>query len=124
MSINDNSPFPSSSDANKTSIADKAISAVDTAVDSAKTAVASIDAPAIAERAAEVTQKTVKQAIDKLACTASSALESVHHTSEKFHLAQQRLLDDCRVQVRRKPMESILVAAAAGYLLSQIFQRK
>ncbi|MFZ6647385.1 hypothetical protein ACO0LO_16795 [Undibacterium sp. TJN25] len=129
MAINDNLPFPTSASiqngdvtTSATAAADKIASAIPATAAAAKEL---LDKPvAVAERLVTGTQQTMRQTVDKLADTAASALESLHCTSEKFHVAQQQLLDDCRTQVRKKPVESIVVAAVAGYLLSLLFQRR
>ncbi|WP_394781215.1 hypothetical protein [Undibacterium sp.] len=128
MATNDNLPFPTSTSIKNaditspvTAAADKIASAIPATAAAAKDL---LDKPvAAAERIVTGTQQTMRQTVDRLADTAANALESLHCTSEKFHVAQQRLLDDCRTQVRKKPMESIAVAAAAGYLLSLLFRR-
>ncbi|MES2070537.1 MAG: hypothetical protein V4488_09330 [Pseudomonadota bacterium] len=114
MSINETPPSP----------ANNGVQNADATAPALAMAASELGEQAAAERIAARTQQSLRQAVDKIACTAAAAAESLCQSSEKLHLAQQRLLDDCRIQVRKKPIESILVAAVAGYLLSQLFRQK
>ena len=64
------------------------------------------------------------QSVDRLAGTATQAAMAFRTTGGQLLDAQSRLAENCRVQVREKPMTSIGIAVAAGFLLSWLLGRR
>ena len=64
------------------------------------------------------------QAVEKLMSVASATAETVAQKSEQLMDAQERLVEDCRVYVRQKPVTSVAIAAAVGYLMSRLMRAK
>ena len=60
------------------------------------------------------------QAVEKLMTVASATADTVSKKSEQLMDAQERLVEDCRVYVRQKPVTALVVAAGIGYLLSRL----
>lgn len=60
------------------------------------------------------------QAVDKIADVATHAAETLGIKGEQLKNAQQRLVEDCRSYVKEKPLTSLGIAVAAGYLLSRL----
>jgi len=59
-------------------------------------------------------------AVDKLADVATHAAETLGIKGEQLKNAQQRIVEDCRSYVKEKPLTSLGIAVAAGYLLSRL----
>jgi len=64
------------------------------------------------------------QAVDKLAEVATQATYRWGAKSEQLKGAQQKWADECRVQVREKPVTSLAIAAGVGFLLSRLMRRR
>lgn len=64
------------------------------------------------------------QAVEKLAGVATQATRQWGTKSEQFKTAQQKLTEDCRVQVREKPVAALAIAAGIGFLLSRLFRSR
>lgn len=91
--------------------------------------------PTQAEQVQEKTAEAVKpvaeklnvikeQAASKLASGASQALTKLGEHSEKLYTSQVKLLDTCRVQVRKQPMTMLGVAVATVVALGVLFRRQ
>lgn len=64
------------------------------------------------------------QAVEKLMSVASATADTVSLKSGQLMDAQERLVEDCRVYVRQKPVTSVAIAAAVGYLMSRLMRAK
>lgn len=64
------------------------------------------------------------QAVDKLAGAATQASHQWDEKSEQMKDLQQKLTDDCRSYVREKPVASLAIAAAAGFLISRLLRSR
>jgi ElaB/YqjD/DUF883 family membrane-anchored ribosome-binding protein len=91
--------------------------------------------PAQTEQVQEKTAEAVKpvaeklnvikeQAASKLASGASQAVTKLGEHSEKLYTSQVKLLDTCRVQVRKQPMTMLGVAVATVVALGVLFRRQ
>lgn len=60
------------------------------------------------------------QAFDKIASATSQAAEALNKKGEELSDDQQRLMKNCRSYVRDKPVTSLGIALAAGFLLSRL----
>ncbi|MEO8135959.1 MAG: hypothetical protein ABI831_18530 [Betaproteobacteria bacterium] len=85
--------------------------AIDKASDAARPAVERVTAGA-------------HQVVDKLAGAASSASQLLDERTAKLKDAQSRMTESCRGYVREKPITSLGVAVAAGFLLSWLVSRR
>ncbi len=65
-----------------------------------------------------------EQAASKLASGASQAVTKLGEHSEKLYTSQVKLLDTCRVQVRKQPMTMLGVAVATVVALGVLFRRQ
>ena len=64
------------------------------------------------------------QAVEKMMHVASATADTVAHRSEQLMDAQERLVEDCRVYVRQKPITSVALAVGIGYLLSRLIAKR
>jgi ElaB/YqjD/DUF883 family membrane-anchored ribosome-binding protein len=64
------------------------------------------------------------QAVEKLMSVANATADTVSQKSEQLMDAQERLVEDCRVYVRQKPVTSVAIAVGIGYLLSRLMGSK
>ncbi len=91
--------------------------------------------PPLAEQVQAKTAEAVKPAVEKLnvikeqaasklASGATQALTKLGEHSEKLYTSQVKLLDNCRVQVRKQPMTMLGVAVATVVALGVLFHRQ
>ena len=66
----------------------------------------------------------VSAAVDRLAEAASSAANRLEATGDTLKEAPAKLTRSCRIYVREKPMTSIGLAVAAGFLLSWALRQR
>lgn len=85
--------------------------AIDKASDAARPAIDSLAAGA-------------HKAVDRFAGAANQAADTLDLKGGQVRDAQSRFTENCRVQVREKPITSIGVAVAAGFLLSWLLSRR
>jgi ElaB/YqjD/DUF883 family membrane-anchored ribosome-binding protein len=64
------------------------------------------------------------QAVDKFAGAATQAADKLDVKGRQFRDAQSRLAENCRVHVRERPIASLGIAVAAGFLLSVLLRRR
>ena len=64
------------------------------------------------------------QAVDKLAGAATQAAGTLEAKGEQLWDAQARFSETCRDYVREKPITSLGIAVAAGFLLSWVLSRR
>lgn len=60
------------------------------------------------------------QAFDKIATATSQAAEALGKKSEQLNDAEQCLIKNCRSYVRSKPVKSLVIAVACGFMLSRL----
>ncbi|MEO7030812.1 MAG: hypothetical protein ABI351_01700 [Herbaspirillum sp.] len=63
------------------------------------------------------------EAVEKLASVATQATQQWGVKTEQIKTAQQKLTDECRAQVREKPVAALAIAAGIGFLISRLFRR-
>ena len=91
--------------------------------------------PTLVEQAQEKTAEAVKpvvekltvikdQATSKLNSGVSQAVTKLGEHSEKLYTSQVKLLDSCRVQVRKQPMTMLGIAVATVVALGVLFGRQ
>ncbi|MFZ6734136.1 hypothetical protein ACO0LG_19560 [Undibacterium sp. Ji42W] len=85
----------------------------------------------IQEKTAEVVKPVVEklavlkdQASTKLSSGASQAVSKLSDHSEKLYTSQAKLLDTCRIQVRKKPMTVLGLTVATVVALGYLFRRQ
>src|SRR5687768_8358365 len=95
-------------------------------VDSAtSTAHRAIDRASDAARpAVERVTASAHQVVDKLADAAASASHMLDAKGAQFKDAQTRLAESCRNYVHEKPMTSLGIAVATGFVLSWLLSRR
>ena len=64
------------------------------------------------------------QAVDRLAEAAAMAADSLDTRGRQLRAAQSRLIDNCYSTLREKPVSSLGVAVAAGFLLGWYLKRR
>ncbi|MEO8302697.1 MAG: hypothetical protein ABI724_01125 [Betaproteobacteria bacterium] len=64
------------------------------------------------------------KAVDRFAGAATQAADTLDIKGAQVRDAQSRFAESCRLQVREKPITSIGVAVAAGFLLSWLLSRR
>ena len=64
------------------------------------------------------------QSVDRIAGTATQAAQAFSTTGGQLLDAQSRFTENCRLQIREKPMTSLGIAVAAGFLLSWLLGRR
>jgi ElaB/YqjD/DUF883 family membrane-anchored ribosome-binding protein len=57
---------------------------------------------------------------DKIADVSSKAAETISEKGEQLINAEERLMKNCQGYVRNNPVTSLVIAAAAGYLVSRL----
>jgi ElaB/YqjD/DUF883 family membrane-anchored ribosome-binding protein len=62
--------------------------------------------------------------VDKIASAATEAIEAVGATGGQLLDAQSRFSESCRIQIRDKPITSLGIAVATGFLLSWLLRRR
>jgi ElaB/YqjD/DUF883 family membrane-anchored ribosome-binding protein len=62
--------------------------------------------------------------VDRIASAATVAAETVSATAGQLLDTQSRFTESCRVQVREKPITSLGIAVAVGFLLSLLLRRR
>ena len=67
---------------------------------------------------------TAHHAVDKIAGVASHAAETLGVKGEQLKNVQQRLMEEARNYVHEKPITSLGIAVAAGFLLSRLISSK
>jgi ElaB/YqjD/DUF883 family membrane-anchored ribosome-binding protein len=67
---------------------------------------------------------SANQATDKLYSGATRAAEVIEAQSKKLKDGQVRFSESCRTHLREKPMASLGMAVAAGFVLALLFKRK
>ena len=65
-----------------------------------------------------------EQASSRLNASANEAVTKLCEQSEKLYVSQVKLLDSCRVQVRKQPMTILGVAIATVVALGVLFHRQ
>ena len=60
------------------------------------------------------------QAVEKMMSVASATADTVSQKSGQLMDAQERLVEDCRVYVRQKPVTAVAIAVGIGYLLTRV----
>jgi ElaB/YqjD/DUF883 family membrane-anchored ribosome-binding protein len=73
--------------------------------------------PAI-DRAARAAHETV----DKVAQAAGPAADWFNESAEQFKQQQAQLMESCRGYVRERPLVTVGVALAAGYLIGRLLR--
>ena len=96
-------------------IADNASSSAHSAIDKVSSAVK----PAV-DRIAD----GAHQAVDKFAVTASDAAESLSVKANQLRDGHARMTEECRGYVRAKPLASLGIALAAGFVLSRLISSR
>jgi ElaB/YqjD/DUF883 family membrane-anchored ribosome-binding protein len=87
------------------------------AVDAAAAKASEKVAPAI-DRVARAAHETV----DKVAQAAGPAADWLNQNAEQLKLQQQQLVEGCRSYIRERPLVTIGVALAAGYLAGRLMR--
>ena len=64
------------------------------------------------------------KAVDKIAGAAAQTAEAVGVKGEQLKNAQMRAIEQCRGYVRDRPVMSLGMAVAAGFLLSRLWSRR
>lgn len=85
------------------------------AVDNAADTAAAKAGPAI-ERAAQA----VHQTVDKVAEAAGPAAEWINQNADQLRQKQDELLENCRSYIRNRPLATVGIAIAAGYLIGRL----
>jgi ElaB/YqjD/DUF883 family membrane-anchored ribosome-binding protein len=85
------------------------------AVDNAAETAAAKAGPAI-ERAAQA----VHQTVDKVAQAAGPAAEWLNESTDQLRQKQDEVLENCRSYIRHRPLATIAIAIAAGYLVGRL----
>jgi len=85
------------------------------AVDNVADAAATKAGPAM-DRAAQAVHDTV----DKVAQAAGPAADWINQNAEQLMQRQDELLESCRSYVRDRPLATIGIAVAAGYLIGRL----
>lgn len=62
--------------------------------------------------------------VDRLAGAASYAAASLDARGDQLKNAQTRLIESCRTQLRDKPVATLGIAIAAGFLLSWVLRQR
>lgn len=78
---------------------------------------------AAAKPAAEQLKATAHQATDRVLAGASKAASALEQQGKKWKENQAKITENCRAQLREKPMSSLGIAVAAGFLLAFLFKR-
>jgi len=85
----------------------------------------------VIDKASEAARPAVDQlvsgahsTVDRLAGAANHAAESLDARGDQLKNAQVRLADTCRTQLREKPIATIGIAVAAGFLLSWLLRQR
>lgn len=66
---------------------------------------------------------TAHSAVDRLSGFASQASSRFSGRASQFKDVQSQVVADTRQRIREQPMAALAIAAAAGFLLRQLFQR-
>ena len=66
----------------------------------------------------------VHHAVDRLAGAATQAAEAIGTRSDQWKQAQTRFTETCSTQIREKPLASIGLAVAAGFLISWLMSQR
>lgn len=66
----------------------------------------------------------VHKAVDKLAGVATQAADTLELKSGKLKEAQSRFNESCRSQIRDKPLATLGIAVAAGFLVSWLLRQR
>jgi ElaB/YqjD/DUF883 family membrane-anchored ribosome-binding protein len=66
----------------------------------------------------------VHEAVERLADVASQAADKVELSGEYLKASQTRMVGNCRGYVREKPLASVGMAVAAGFLLSWALRQR
>lgn len=91
--------------------------------------------PPLVEQVQEKTTDTIQPVVEKLAAIkeqaastlssgASQAMTKLGEHSERLYISQAKLLDTCRVQVRKQPMTMLAIAVATVVALGVLFGRQ
>jgi len=94
---------------------DEAASGMHNAIDRATSA---------ARPAVEQLASGVHHAVDKLAGAATQAAEAISSRGGQWKEAQTRFTDTCATQIREKPLTSLGMAVAAGFLISWLMSQR
>ena len=76
------------------------------------------------DNAASNVHKAFDKAADGLADATTSAAQALEEKAGQLKVAQARLAESCRTQVREQPITAIGIAVAAGFLLSWLLSRR
>ena len=76
------------------------------------------------DNAASNVHKAFDKAADGIADATTRAAQALEEKAGQLKVAQSRLADRCRTQVRDQPITSIGVAVAVGFLLSWLLSRR
>ena len=61
---------------------------------------------------------------DKIASVGSHAVDVLGEKGEQLRSTEQRLVKDCRSYISQNPVTSVGIAAAVGFLLSRLSNRR
>ncbi|HEX5056661.1 MAG TPA: hypothetical protein VFX02_09200 [Gammaproteobacteria bacterium] len=75
--------------------------------------------PSSIERA----KSSVHDAVDRIADSATQAAQKLGARADQMKEWQQTLIDNCSQYVREKPLQSLGIAVASGFVLSRILFR-
>ena len=76
------------------------------------------------DHAASSVQKGIHRAADQVSGAAAQAVEALGEKAVQLRDAQSRLTENCRTQVRDRPITAVGIAIAAGFLLSWVLSRR
>ncbi len=68
--------------------------------------------------------KSAHEAFDKIADAGSHAADALGEKGRELKNAEQELMENCCGYVRKNPMTSLGIAAAAGFLLSRLLSSR
>ena len=75
------------------------------------------------ESTIERAKSSVHDAVDRIADSASQAAQKLNVKADQMKEWQQTLLQNCSEYVREKPLQSLGIAVASGFILSRILFR-
>ncbi|MDB5796689.1 MAG: hypothetical protein JWP36_591 [Paucimonas sp.] len=77
-----------------------------------------------AEEGIDQATRAIKPAVERLTSMASDASSAITDRATKLYDSRGELVANTRQQIREKPMAALAIAAAAGFLLRQIFKSR
>ena len=66
----------------------------------------------------------MQEAVDLLSQAASKAVDKVEHSGKYLRDSETRMVSGCRGYVRAKPLTSVGLAVASGFLLSWALRQR